>query len=388
MGRGLASPFGYFSEVETMEIAGCAVIFWTCRYGMTNRNHCMALLYFLIALGVGETALGYYLSNHPEWFPFGPTEQAHVRYAPHWIGTYSSPHSYACFLVMTVGVALALGSFSKLAWPVRIVFCYLALMMIIGIIYSGSKEGWVTLLAGIGALVVIGIRNGTLRWWVPVTAALSLIGMSESLFSFSQITQARWGEAHGLLMGGAQADLRVQMTRDALRFAREHLVWGAGAGAFSALHVGKLGNSFAIGSDLPPNDYLNCLDEYGVIGLGIALFFAAAITLKFFRPLVVDNRWQDRVLVAAGFAVWVGLLVYSLLDFNLHIPANALLLFALIGLAMSRIKDEIERHWSTVSLAPLSRWVGWTVILLSLFFAWEVASIGAVPWAEVPTGRY
>jgi hypothetical protein len=215
MARGLASPFGYFSQVEMMEIAGCAVVFWTCRSGMTNRRHCMALLYFLIALGVAETAFGYYLSYHPEAFPFGPVQLAQVRYAPHWVGTFGSPNAYACFLVMTIGVALALGSFSKLAWPVRIVFCYLALMMIIGIIYSGSKEGWVTMLAAIGALVVIGIRNGTLRWWVPVTAALSLIGMSESLFSFSQITQARWGEAQGLLTGGPQADLRVQMTREA-----------------------------------------------------------------------------------------------------------------------------------------------------------------------------
>jgi hypothetical protein len=100
------------------------------------------------------------------------------------------------------------------------------------------------------------------------------------------------------------------------------------------------------------------------------LFFIAAVTLKFFQPLIVDNRWQDRVLVAAGFAAWAALLVHSLVDFNLHVPANALWLFSLTGMGLGRVKG--EKHWSTSSLAPLGPVLGWGVVLFGLIFGAEV----------------
>ena len=112
-----------------------------------------------------------------------------------------------------------------------------------------------------------------------------------------------------------------------------------GPGTFVFLHPRYQGGPFACKAVLTHDDYLNCLDDYGLVGFGLAMFFVTAVTLKFFRPLRLDNRWQDRVMVATGFSAWVALLVHSLVDFNLHIPANALLLFALTGLALGRIKD-------------------------------------------------
>ena len=65
----------------------------------------MALLYLLVILGVGETAFGYYLSNHLDWFPFGPAERMQLHYTPRWVGTYDSPNHYACLLVMAITAA-------------------------------------------------------------------------------------------------------------------------------------------------------------------------------------------------------------------------------------------------------------------------------------------
>ena len=143
---------------------------------MANRKYGMVLLYMLVLLGVGETAFGYYLVNHLDWFPFGPTEQLQHHYAPRWLGTYGCPNHYACLLVMAIGAALALGSFSKLPWPLRIILFYVALMMMIGVMYSGSRGSWMALAGGICALVTMGIRNGTMRWWVPVTASVGAGG--------------------------------------------------------------------------------------------------------------------------------------------------------------------------------------------------------------------
>jgi tetratricopeptide (TPR) repeat protein len=168
--------------------------------------------------------------------------------------------------------------------------------------------------------------------------------------------------------GALANDVRFQLARDSLSIAHDYPLFGTGPGTFIFVHPRYQGDAFAYKAEYTHNDYLNCLDDYGLAGFALALFFVAAVTLKFFRPLVVDNRWQDRVLVATGFAAWAALVVHSLFDFNLHIPANALLLFSLTGLALGRINDEKKSHWSTVPLTPLGRWLGGVVIVLALIY--------------------
>lgn len=374
--RWLTSPSEYFSRIEAMDVVAYAGIFLTCRHGMVNRKYCMFLLYLLVLLGVGETIFGYYLSNHPDFFPFGPAERLQLYYAPRWLGTYGCPNHYGYLLVMAIGAALALGSFSKLPWPLRIIMFYLAIMMMIGVMFSGSRGSWIALAASICALAVIGVRNGAVRWWVPVTGAVALVVVSAFLFSLSPVVRDRLAEGKNLVLGGNLGTyIRVELARDALHIAHDNPLFGTGPGTFVFIHPRYQDSTFAFKAVLTHDDYLNCLDDYGIVGFGLAMFFVAAVTLKFFRPLELDNRWQDRVLVATGFAAWAALLFHSFVDFNLHIPANAMLFFALTGLAIGRIKKEgdIAQHWSTLSLAPLGRWLGWGVAVLSLIYGFEAS---------------
>jgi len=181
--------------------------------------------------------------------------------------------------------------------------------------------------------------------------------------------------------------VRYELTRDALHIAHDHPFFGTGPGTFVFIHPRYQSATFSKRAVLTHDDYLNCLDDYGLVGFGLAMFFVVAVTLKFFRPLRGDNRWQDRVMVGAGFAAWVALLVHSWVDFNLHIPANGMLLFALTGLGLGRLKEEEEtvRHWSTVSLVPLGRWVGRGVIVLSVLYGVEAArsAVGDIAYEKV-----
>jgi O-antigen ligase len=367
--RWLTSPAEYISRVEMFDVLGYAGIFLTCRHGMGNRQFAMFLLYLIVLLGVGETAFGYYLSKNLDWFPFGPTENFHVYYAPRWVGSYGCPNNYGSLLVMALGAALAIGCFSKLAWPVRIVSLYFAAMMLIGITFSASRGSWIALVVSVIALVIWGLRHGTMRWWIPLLGAVVVFGIGAGLFSISGVAQERAGELVQLINGGnLNTYVRLELARDALQIAHDHPLLGTGPGTFQYVHPRYQDATFAFEAQLTHDDYLNCLDDYGLVGFALALFFVAAVTLKFFRPLDVDSRWQDRVVVATGFAAWSALLIHSLLDFNLHIPANARMLFALTGLALGRFKDEeaAVRRWSTLSLAPLGRGLGVALSLVAL----------------------
>jgi O-antigen ligase len=374
--RWLTSPTEYFSRIEAMEVVGYAAVFFTCRYGMANRKYAVALLYLLVMLGVGEAAYGYWLTNHPDFFLYGPTEKLQLHYAPRWLGTYGCPNHYGSLLVMAIGAALALGSLSKLPWPIRIILFYLAIMMMVGVINCASRGSWLALIFSLIGLVIFGIRNGTMRWWFPVTGGVVLIAISAYLFTVSQIARDRWGELQNIVLGdNLFTYIRVELARDALRIAHDYPLFGTGPATFVFVHPRYQDSGFGFKAVLTHDDYLNCLCDYGVIGFAMAMIFFFLVTLKFFRPLGVDQRWQDRVLVSTGFAAWAALFIHSFVDFNFHIPANALMFFALIGLALGRIKEEdsVVKHWSTFSLAPLGRWLGWGVVAFSLVYGAIIA---------------
>ena len=372
IGRWLTSPAEYLSRIEAMAVVAYAAVFLTCRHGMVSRKYCMLLLYAITALGVAEMISGYYLSAHPEWFPFGQ-DSGQIQAGSRWVGTYESPNHYGSLLIMAIGAALALGSFSKLAWPARILFFYGTLMMIIGVICSGSRGSWISLVAAIAAMVVMGIRNGTMRWWWPVSGAAILLGVTAGIFFMSPVVQERLALTGAVDGGRIETGSRFVLAENALRISQDHPIFGTGPATFAFVHPHYQDRYFDFHAQNTHEDYLNCLDDYGIVGLALALFFVGAVSFKFFRPLDIDHRWQDRVLVATGFAAWVALLVHSFFDYNLHIPANALLLFALTGLALGRVKAEKSPTWSTFSLKPLGPWPGVVVILLGLAYGLEVA---------------
>ncbi|HEX4139790.1 MAG TPA: O-antigen ligase family protein [Candidatus Methylacidiphilales bacterium] len=376
----LTSPAEYLSRIELIDVIGYAGIFLTCRYGMGNRRFAIFLLYLLVILGLGEAIFGYYLDKHLDWFPFGPTETNQLHYAPRWIGTYGFPNGYGCLLVMAISAALAMVGFSRLQWPVRIIIFYVALMMMVAVGYSASRGSWIALAVAVIALVAWGLRHGTMRWWIPVLAAFVLFGLAIALFSVTSIARQRTSELVALFTGGnLETYVRVELARDALHIAHDHPAFGTGPGSFKYVHPRYQDATFAFQAELTHDDYLNCLDDYGIVGFGLAMLFVAAVTLKFFRPLDLDTRWQDRVVVATGFAAWLALLAHSFVDFNMHIPANARLLFALTGLALARFKQEdaLIKNWSTLSLARLGPWPGVALCLASLAFG-----IYAIKYAE------
>jgi O-antigen ligase len=371
--RWLTSPTEYFSRIEVMQVAACAVVFLTCRHGLRSRTTGLVFLFLLVGLGVFQAGFGYYLHLNPDWFPFGPTERLQLHYAPRWIGTYGNPNHYASFLIMASGAALALGCFSKLPWPARIILFYVTGMMLIGVMNSGSRGGWISAVAATLGLTIFALRNRTVRWWLPVAGAAGLLLAAGILFSLSPEVQDRVADIEDRVHAGLfDIDVRVELARDALHIARDHPVFGTGPGTFTFVHPRYQSSTFAYKAVLTHDDYLNCLDDYGVIGFGLALVFVIAVTRKWFTPLRSSSRWQDRVVVAAGFAAWSALLVHSLFDFNLHVTANAFMLFALAGLGLGRLsRDEEAPAGSTVPLAPLGRSLGWALMLLSLLYGFE-----------------
>lgn len=120
--------------------------------------------------------------------------------------------------------------------------------------------------------------------------------------------------------------------RDILRIWRDFPLFGTGLGTFGNISSMYKTTAAQTLFTYAHNDYLQLLSEVGLAGFTcLSLFFAF-----YFRNLI--KIWLTRhdayivSLVLGGMGSLFGMSAYSLLDFNLHIPANALLFFVIMAL--------------------------------------------------------
>jgi O-antigen ligase len=131
---------------------------------------------------------------------------------------------------------------------------------------------------------------------------------------------------------------RASMRADTLRIFRDHPVFGTGLGTiqivfppYETLYDGKIVNH-------SHNDYLEALAETGALGGLCCAWFLVALFTQAWTRVAPQNRSFTAMLQFSALLGCVGFLVHSLVDFNLHIPVNAMLFFVWSYLATAKIE--------------------------------------------------
>jgi len=129
------------------------------------------------------------------------------------------------------------------------------------------------------------------------------------------------------------------MRRDTWRIFLDHPFVGTGLGTlqlvyppYESLYDGKIVNH-------THNDYLEVLAETGLLGGICCLWFLGVLLVRSLQRLRQFNHSFAGALRLSGSVACSGFLVHSLVDFNLHIPANVLLFFLMAHLATAEIQQ-------------------------------------------------
>jgi hypothetical protein len=148
--------------------------------------------------------------------------------------------------------------------------------------------------------------------------------------------------------------VRLDIWTAAEQMWRDHFWWGVGPAHYNYRFREYRPESVQMSPDRAHNDYLNLLADWGAAGGIIVLAgmvtFGAGLrkTWKYVRPSENDfgrgmsNRFAFFLGASAGL---FALAVHSMVDFNLHIPANAILGVTLLALLSSNLRFATERHW-------------------------------------------
>jgi len=252
-------------------------------------------------------------------------------------GAYVNRNHYAGLMELLVPLLLVAALRRDVEYPKRLLFAFAALLMSTSVFVSGSRGGMLALAIQFGVLALLWRPIGSRKWGLlaGTVVLVALVGWLGGM----QVAD-RLGT---LANAGGKSNMRLLIVQDGVSMVAEKPLAGWGLGAFPTVYPRF--RSFYTDEFVnhAHNDFLQILIETGVIGL---LSFATLLWGVVRKAVGELDIWQDdafsNLSVGAMLGI-VGLLVHSFTDFNLQIPANALLFFALCGIA-SRVRHETNHE--------------------------------------------
>ena len=251
-----------------------------------------------------------------------------------WIyGSYVNHNHYAGLMELLVPIPLVLSLSRLTGEKERIAAGIAAAIMVVTIFLSGSRGGMIAIFVELAFLVTIMLRQrrsvrtavAVVAFAVVLVSLLTWLGGKELTARVTSISS----EARTEVSGG----MRLSIDRDTLRMFRKKPLFGWGLGAFPIVYpqFRSFYTNFFVNE--AHNDYLQLLAELGLLGFACMVWF---LIVLYRQALQKVGNWTNSVTGSVTLACtmgFTGILVHSLFDFNLQIPANAALFYVFCTLA-------------------------------------------------------
>ena len=308
-----------------------------------KRRH--ALVTFLIVYGVLMALFA--LIQHFTWngrlYWLRPiTTQASSPFGP-----FVNRNHFAGYMEMLAPLPIAMIITRAGRRDSQLMYVFAATMMSLAAVVSLSRGGMISLVAEMIFIVIIGAGkvNHTTSSKVstvlrPAALIMLLIGsISAGIFwagperIISRITGQGAAETQRTETFFSS---RGWIWRETISMIAANPFLGVGLGAYETAYPiyssddgsNVLGKSLSV--DRAHNDYLQILSDCGVVGAALAVWFIVLIFRAVARGTQAHDPMRRALAIGGGTGIF-GLLVHSLVDFNLQLPSNALLFLLLVA---------------------------------------------------------
>jgi O-antigen ligase len=307
------------------------------------------LIFALLALGTFEACYGLvqYLTGWQQIFTY--VKKHNLEQAT---GTYINPNHYAGLLEMVLPFALAFAfyQFGKIpkARPDTahrmpsffsdqesqkfFLLLFLAVILFVALVFSTSRMGIVSAVVSTLLLFTLIATSRLRRVNAAVFAILFLsAGIGMTVWIGPEPVLARF---KALEQGHAVTDqIRWSIWQDTLQLIRQHPWLGTGLGTFQIAYPSVQTILLTMFVNHANNDYLEFASDLG-LPMGLFLFGAVFYLLvRSIRRFRISEPRFERAAALGCFGGVVAILLHSVTDFNVYIPANALLFVVILGLA-------------------------------------------------------
>jgi O-antigen ligase len=320
--------YPYFTRTELLRFAAYAILFFLATQLFRTRSELSEVAWFLICFGFLVSLFGiiqHFTSNgRIYWFrelPLGGDL----------FGPYVNRNDFAGFVELTVPVGFSLMVFRGMRRELFPLAALLTIVPVSALVLSGSRGGIVSFVFEIGVLALLARSRRSKEG--PKMAAVGIV----TLAALAMIAWIGAGKAIERFSNLPQNDItmsrRFSMVRGAGDIIRDHPLLGSGLGTLvvayprhETAYDGKV-------VEHAHNDYVELLAEGGLAGGICGLAFLILLYRRARKSFETEQGHFSRALHAGAIIALSGLLLHSFVDFNLHIPSNALLFLLQVHLA-------------------------------------------------------
>jgi len=320
---------------------------------ITHRRQIQRMMAVIVAMGLFEALYGIFELSQKSPRVFIYKKVFNLDSAT---GTFINRNHFSGYLEMIIPLALGLAIFrldffggpgrkwrDRLsAWTgsqaALLIFASIALViMSLGVVLSNSRSGvFLLVLTFVLGLELTALHSSQVRnpqvWlrrflvaaFVLITVLALYIGIDGMLGRFAR---------DNLLHEG-----RPRMWGNVLTIIRDFPIFGTGLGTFASAYPVYATVKFE-GMVLvhAHNDYLEVLSELGLVGFLLLAGLVFYVTGDSFRTWSRRRNPEIKGLAMGGIISVFIILVHSLTDFNLHIPANTLLFSVVLALTYATV---------------------------------------------------
>jgi O-antigen ligase len=331
---------------ESLEIFSYLFLGFLIIKTVTTRRQIMRIFSVLVAMGAFEAFYGLFeLWNKNPRILF----YRKVHTLDSVTGTFVNRNHLSGFLEMIIPLAIGLiiaridlFSFSGLTWKQKllrlsekglagnVLITMAIVLMSLGIIFSKSRSGVailiITFLLFFELTILFLSGSKQRKKWIRVfLGSLFLIITIISLYVGIGATIERFS------LDNLLREQRPTFWANALRIFLRFPLFGSGLGTFTSLYPDVEQDGILVRAFHAHNDYLEYLSELGLLGMSLLLGGILFLAVKSFLVWRERKHPEVKGLALGGIVSVVSILIHSLTDFNLHIPANMLLFSVVIS---------------------------------------------------------
>jgi len=316
----------YSTRTELQLLVAYLLVLFVAVQAFRTRGDWRGFIWFLMVFGFLVAGFGIlqHLTFNGKLYWFREMRFGGIPFGP-----YVNRNHFAGFMELVIPVSLVplvMGKVRRERWVIVGLFATLPLG---ALFLSASRGGIISLGVELAALALLMVlRRAAGRYVLTGGVVVLLALLMVSWLGVRQILE-RFSSLQGLEVTVGK---RASMRADTWHIFLDHPWTGTGLGTlqtvfpqYESLYDGKVVNH-------THNDYLEGLAETGLLGGVCCAGFLGVLLLESIRRLAPRKHAFAATIHLSGLVGCIGFLVHSLVDFNLHIPANFLLFFVLADL--------------------------------------------------------
>ena len=321
--------YPFQTRIELLKYTALLALFFLCAQSYRKLEHWHGFVWFLLILGfaVSVFAILQHFTFNGKLYWVREIQFGGIPFGP-----YVNRNHFAGLVELLIPPGLAiliLRAERRDQLPLVALF---TLFPIGALFLSASRGGIISFLGEIGLLAFLILfrrregRELAAAGLVVVLAIafVSWLGIGRALERFASYKTLEVSEGR-----------RIEMLQGTWRIFLDHPIAGTGLGTlqkvfplYETIYDGLIVNH-------SHNDYAEVLAETGVVGGLCGLSFLVLLAWTGWKNIVAEKEVMNLAYHAGALVACFGLLVHATVDFNFHIPSNALVFLLQAALATS-----------------------------------------------------